>query len=233
MKSIPSHKIIAALAALVLTAVAAQAQLFVNVSEQATFGPFVGGVNNGVTNNGATNAVEVVTTGSPTFDITYTPIFGPSGPITLLTGTLDVATLTWRSGTTPLNLFNTLAFNLKIDFDNNGSVDVETTYTLGLTPFSQNGFTGVSYEIIPIVFSGNTTINGTPYSYAGVVANATGNLFDGTSTTSVVQFQFDTAERDQIDAVPEPSTYGVIGAGALFGLMAFRRIRRKANVLAV
>jgi hypothetical protein len=92
MKLRLSKYIFAATAGLALT-LSAQAQLNVNVREQATFGSFVGGVGNSVTNNGSINTIEVVTTGTPAFDITYTPLFGPGGPIALGTGTLNVPDL--------------------------------------------------------------------------------------------------------------------------------------------
>ena len=56
MKLSPRYKILfAAAIGLAFSAVAARAQLLVNVNQQATFSPFTGGTNNNVTNNGTFN----------------------------------------------------------------------------------------------------------------------------------------------------------------------------------
>jgi hypothetical protein len=62
-------------------------------------------------------------------------------------------------------------------------------------------------------------INGTNYSYASVVANSVGTLFDGSSTTADIQFQF----RATATPVPEPSTYALFGVLALGGIIWLRR----------
>jgi hypothetical protein len=71
-----------------------------------------------------------------------------------------------------------------------------------------------------------TSVAGGNYRFAyGSVAAFSGNGGDGLTFGNFIDnaaFGFD------IGAVPEPSTYGLIGAGALVGLVAFRRIRSKA-----
>ncbi len=189
---------------------------------RATFAPFSGGTNNGVTNNGAFDTAEVITTGTPTaspFTITFTPDAGPS-LVTLGTGTLDTGTFAFHSPVNPLNFFSTLGATINYDFDNNGSIDLTQSYTINLAAFTTpSGFTGVGYAITPTSAFGSVTINGTQYSYASVVANSVGFLFDGQSTSSFVQFQFITTP------VPEPSTYALVGVAALGGITWFRRRR--------
>jgi len=212
---------------LAFSPLAANAQFIsVNVREQLTFGAFVGGSNNNVTNNGVVNATQVVTTGSPVagpFSITYTPILGP-GIVPLNTGTLNVATFFFSSPINPLNTFASLPFELKLDFDNNGSFDVIQNYTLATSPFtSGNGLTGINYSILPVQFFGNAMINALSYGYASVVSNNSGTLFDGSSTSSVIQFQF----LANLVPVPEPSTYALFGVVALGAIVAFRRRSQK------
>ena len=206
----------------------AHAQLAINLNEQATFGPFIGGTNNGVTNNGTFNTNEVITTGTPIaspFNITYHPNSGPS-LVNLGTGTLTTSTFTFNSPITPLSYFTSLGTVINYDFDNNGTIDLVQAYTINLTPFTApNGLTGVSYTIVPTNFFGSVTINGTLYQYASAVANNSGTLFDGSSTTAAIQFQF------LATPVPEASTYGLLGVIGLGGIAYFRR-RRSALGLA-
>ncbi len=208
----------------------ANAQLLVvNVRSQATFGPFVGGVNNGVTNNGSIDMQEVVTTGTSNslsqFSVTYNPIIGPSVlDLSMGSGTLNTGTFTFASPQSPANYFSSLGLVRALDFDSDGIWDVTQNYTLNLSPFqAPNGLTGVNYSIIPVEFFGTTTINGQDYSYASVISGSNGTLFDGSNNTAAVQFQFIATP------VPEPSTYAIAGALALGGIVMLRR-RRSASV---
>src|SRR5476651_252506 len=128
-----SRLVLAAAMGLAFPTVVAHAQLLTgNLSEQATFAPFIGGTNNSVTNNGATNTTEVISTGTPTatpFTITYVPQFGPFS-VQLGSGTLGTATLLLHSPTGPGNFFTSLGLTLNYDFDNNGTVDLTQNYTL-------------------------------------------------------------------------------------------------------
>jgi hypothetical protein len=220
MNNIRLKTLFAAGLSLAFGAIAAHAQLMVNVSQQATFDNFVGGTNNNVTNNGTFNMQEVVTTGLPLatpFSITYNPVTGPSN-VTLGTGTLDTTDLTFHSTINPTQFFTSARMTINTDFDNNGIIDLTQVYTVNLSPFTApNGFTGVAYSIIPVNYFGNVTINGTQYSYASVVANSAGTLFDGSSTTSVIQFQF------LATPSPEPSTYALCGVLALTAATFVRR----------
>jgi hypothetical protein len=232
MKLRPRSKLVLAAAiGLAFSAIAAHAQLLVvNVREQATFGPTTGGTNTNVTNNGTFNTTEVITTGTPVgtpFSITYNPLTGPS-TVALNTGTLNTSTFVFNSSITPLSYFTSEGVALGIDFDNNGTIDLVQNYTLSLSPFtSPNGLTGVSYSIIPQQFFGSVLINGQSYGYASVVSNNTGILFDGSSTTAAIQFQF------LATPVPEPSTYALAGVAALGGIVILRRRRSSAGLLAL
>ncbi|MBC8009256.1 MAG: PEP-CTERM sorting domain-containing protein [Burkholderiales bacterium] len=230
MKLRPSSKFLfAASLGMAFTALSAHAQLFVNVSQTATFGAFVGGANNAVSNNGSTNINQVITTGTPLasqFSITYDPLTGPS-VVTLGTGTLNTTTFVFNSTITPQNYFSSVGVAIATDFDSNGSTDLVQNYTLTLAPFTApNGFTGVAYEIIPVEFFGSVMINGTLYGYASVVSNSVGVLFDGSNTEAGIQFQF------LATPVPEPSTYALAGVAALGGIVALRRRRSGAAVSA-
>ena len=223
MKLSPRYKILfAAAIGLAFSAVAARAQLLVNVNQQATFSPFTGGTNNNVTNNGTFNTTEVITTGTPLaspFSITYNALSGPS-LVTLSTGTLDTATFTFHSTINPLTYFTSLGVTINTDFDNDGIIDLTQAYTLNLSPFTApNGLTGVSYSIVPTNYFGSVIINGNYYAYASVVSNNTGTLFDGSSTVAAIQFQF------LATPVPEPSTYALFGVMALGGIVWLRRRR--------
>jgi hypothetical protein len=223
MKLSPGYKILfAAAIGLAFSAVAAHAQLLVNLNQQATFAPFTGGTNNSVTPNGTFNTTEVIHTGTPVatpFTITYNPLSGPS-TVTLGTGTLDTSTFVFSSPITPLSYFTSLGAVINYDFDNNGAIDLTQNYTINLSPFTApNGLTGVSYQIIPVQFFGGVTINGLNYSYASVVSNSVGTLFDGSSTTAAIQFQF----LANTTPVPEPSTYALFGVMALSGIVWLRR----------
>jgi hypothetical protein len=198
-----------------------------NLREQATFGPFVGGTNNNVTSNGAINTQEVLTTGTGTggpFSITYNPLVGPqSTPVN--TGTLNTSTLVFHSTIQPLSYFSSVAMKLDYDFDNDGTFDLTQTYTISLTPVTfGNGLTGVGYSIIPQQNFGSVVINGTTYSFASLVSNSAGSLFDGSTTTAAVQFQF------LATPVPEPSTYALAGVVALGGMVLYRRRQAAAGV---
>ena len=221
-----SNLLIAAAIGLAFATVTAHAQLInVNVQETGTFGPIIGGTNNNVTNNGALNTAEVITTGTPSatpFSITYNPLSGPSS-VLLNIGTLDTATFVIKSPITPLNYFNSIGVSLSYDFDNNGTTDLTQNYSLSLSPFTApNGLTGVNYLIVPENFFGSVVINGQTYGYASVVSNNSGILFDGSSTTAEVQFQFLSTP------VPEPSTYALAGALALGGIVILRLRRRNS-----
>jgi hypothetical protein len=222
MKLVPTSKLLfAAAMGLALSTLAARAQLVaINLSEQGTFGPFIGGINNNVTNNGTFNTSEVITTGTPLaspFSITYTPLTGASS-VPLNTGTLNTGTFVFSSSIVPLNYFTTVAVTLDYDFDNSGAIDLVQTYTLNLTPYTApNGLTGVSYSIIPQQESGPVLINGKIYGYASVVSNNTGTLFNGSNTTAAIQFEF------LATPVPEPSTYALAGVLALGGIILLRR----------
>jgi hypothetical protein len=227
MKLSPRYKIlIAAALGLAFSALTAHAQLMVNLSEQGTFGPFIGGTNNNVTNNGATNTSELITTGTPIaspFNITFNPLTGPS-TVTLNTGTLDTANFVFRSPITPLSYFTSLGVVVNYDFNNDGIIDLTQDYTINLTPFTApNGLTGVSYQIIPVQFFGSVNLGGNVYGYASVVANSVGTLFDGSSTTALIQFQF------LATPVPEPSTYALAGVLALGGIVLLRRRRSQVG----
>lgn len=219
----------AALVGLAFTAASAHAQLVINLREQALFGPFTGGTNNNVTNNGSissggTNITDVITTGLPVVDpftISYRPLTA-AGPtlVTLNTGTLNTAAFDFHAGLSNTQDFTSLMATINLDFDNNGIFDLTQNYTINLAPFtSPNGFTGISYAIIPQQFFGSVLINGTSYGYASVVSNSVGTLFDGSSTTAALQFQF------LATPVPEPSTYALAGVLALGGIVALRRRR--------
>jgi MYXO-CTERM domain-containing protein len=230
MKLRPKSKLlIAAALGLAFAAVAAHAQLLLlNVNEKTTFGPFIGGINNNVTNNGSVNTTEVVTTGTPTanpFSITFNPLTGPNS-VLLGTTTLDTSDLTFHSTQTPLNYFTSVQLERQTDFDGDGIYDLTQFYTLSLTPFtSANGLTGVNYSIVPQTNYGTVVINGTNYGYASVVSNNAGTLFDGSSTIAAVQFQF------LASPVPEPSTYAIAGVLALGGIVALRRRRSNTGGL--
>lgn len=223
-----SKLLLAAALGLAFTAVAAQAQLLVNVSQRATFSGFVGGINNNVTNNGSTNINQVITSGTlgNPFMITYDPITGPDN-IALSTGTLVTTAFTFESPIAPANFFSSVNVAIETDFDNNGLFDLTQNYTLTLAPIvAGNGFTGVQYGIVPQQLFGSVLINGTVYSYATVVANNAGVLFDGSATTSFVQFQFNATP------VPEPSTYALAGVLALGGIVGLRRRRNSSSAIA-
>jgi hypothetical protein len=223
-----SKLLLAAALGLAFTAVAAQAQLLVNVSQRATFSNFVGGINNNVTNNGSTNINQVVTSGTAgnPFTITYDPQTGPS-LVQLNTGTLITTSLNFSSPIAPANFFTSAIVTIETDFDSNGSFDVTQQYTVSLNTFTAgNGFTGVQYGIVPVQLFGSVLINGTIYNYASVVANSAGVLFDSASTTSFVQFQFNATP------VPEPSTYALAGVVALGGIVALRRRRNSSSAIA-
>jgi hypothetical protein len=230
MRLRPQSKFIfAATLGLAFFTLAAHAQLInVNVSQQATFGPFTGGTNNVVTNNGSVNTTEVITTGTPVatpFSITYNPLTGPSS-VQLNTGTLNTATFVFHSPTTPLNYFTSVGVTLNTDFNNDGIYDLTQNYTLSLSPFTApNGLTGVNYLIVPQQFFGSVVINGLTYGYASVVSNNTGTLFDGSSTTSAIQFQF------LATPVPEPSTYALAGVLALGGIVVLRRRTKNDSLM--
>jgi len=222
---------IAAALGLAFSALAAHAQLLVvNVRSQATFGPFVGGINNSVTNNGSINTQEIISTGTSNnatpFTITYNPIIGPAVlDLSLGNGTLNTGTFTFASPQSPVNYFTSVALVRSLDFDSDGDWDVTQNYTVNLSRFTApNGLTGVNYSIIPVEFFGTANINGQIYSYASVISGANGTLFDGSNNTAAVQFQFIATP------VPEPSTYALAGMLALGGIVALRR--RKASVQA-
>lgn len=222
---------LAAALGLAFSAMVAHAQLLVvNVRSQATFGPFVGGTNNNVTNNGSIDTQEVVSTGTSNnasqFSVTYNPIIGPQVlDLSTDSGTLNTGTFTFTSPQTPLDYFSSVGLVRSLDFDNNGSWDVTQNYTLNLNPFTApNGLTGVNYSIIPVQFFGATTINGQDYGYASVISGSTGTLFDGSNNTAEVQFQF------LATPVPEPSTYALAGVAALAGIVLLRR-RKAASLL--
>lgn len=220
-----SKLLLTAALGLAFSAIAGHAQLLVNVTQRATFGPFVGGINNNVTNNGSTNINQVITTGTPLasqFNIVYDPITGPSS-VALVVGTLNTTTFMFNSTLVPQNYFSSLMAMIETDFDSNGSFDLTQTYTLSLSGFtSPNGLTGVNYTIVPDEFFGSVVVNGQTYAYASVVSNSVGTLFDGSSTTAAVQFQF------LATPVPEPSTYALAGVLALGGIVVLRR--RRANL---
>lgn len=226
MKLPPTSKlVIAAALGLAFTAITSQAALIVNVSQKATFSNFVGGLNNSVINNGTFDINQVIKTGTPAanpYSITYDPATGPS-VVTLGTGTLVTTFFNFQSVLVPLNYFTSLDVSIETDFDNNASIDLVQTYTIKLVPFSApNGFTGVSYSIVPVNYFGNVTIGGNMYSYASVVANDSGILFNNQGTQGKIQFQFDATP------VPEPSSFAMFGVAALGGIVALRR-RRSAS----
>jgi MYXO-CTERM domain-containing protein len=161
------------------------------------------------------------------FSITYAPILGANS-VLLNTGTLNTATFVLRSPIgTPLSYFSTVGVMLGIDFDNNGTIDLTQNYTLNLAPYTApNGLAGISYTIIPQQFFGPVTFGGQTYSYASVVSNNTGTLFDGSSTTAAIQFQF------LATPVPEPSTYALAGLLALGAIVVLRRRRPAPGMLA-
>ncbi len=222
-----SKLVIAAALGLACSTGIARAQLLINLREQATFTSFVGGSPNTVTNNGSFNTTETLSTGTSAtpatpFWLTYTPITGPS-TVTLGTGTLVTSSLSFNSPVNPVNYFTSVLETLNYDFDNNGSIDLTQNYTVGLSSMvSPAGLTGVNYSIIPATSFGSVVINGTNYNYASLVANSSGSLFDGSSTTSVIQFQFIAVP---LTAVPEPSTYALAGALVLGGVVLLRRRR--------
>jgi hypothetical protein len=222
---------IAAALGLAFSALAAHAQVVnINLREQATFSAFVGGVPNSVTSNGTFNTTEVISTGTSNsipFSITYTPLVG-SSTVNLNTGTLNTATFGFTSPITPLNYFTTVAVQLNYDFNNDLITDLTQNYTIGLSPFTApNGLTGVNYTIIPQLDFGTVMISGTQYSYASVVSNNAGTLFDGSSTTAAIQFQFLTTP------VPEPSTYALAGVLALGGIVVLRRRQSASGLTAL
>lgn len=230
MKLRPSSKLLLAAAiGLAFSALSAQAQLLLNVTQRATFGAFVGGINNGVTNNGSTNTNEVITTGTPIasqFSITYDPLTGPAN-VALVSGTLTTSTFVFNSTLTPLNYFSSVAVVIETDLDSNGIYDVTQNYTLSLSSFtSPNGFTGVAYELVPLEYFGGVFFNDNLYGYASVISNSTGVLFDGSNTEAAIQFQF------LATPVPEPSTYALAGVVVLGGIVALRRRRSSAAVAA-
>jgi len=222
-----SKLVIAAALGLAFTAITAQAQLFVNVNQWATFGPiFNGGINNNVTNPGSLNINQVVRTGTPLanrFSITYDPQTGPSGPIQLGTGTLVTTLFDFKMPNVPENYFSSVDVKIETDFDNDLAVDLVQNYTISLTPFTApGGFRGVRYSIVPVNLFGDVTISGIKYDYASVVANDSGTLFNNQSTQAKIQFQFNATP------VPEPSSFAMFGVAALGGIVALRR-RRSAS----
>ena len=224
---------IAAALGLAFSAIVANAQLLVvNVRSQSTFGAFVGGTGNSVSNNGAINTTEVVSTGTSNtaaqFTITYNPVIGPATlDLSGGNGTLNTGTFTFASPQSPVNYFTSVPLVRSIDFDNNGIFDVTQNYTLNLSPFTApNGLTGVNYSIVPVQFFGSAVINGQNYTYASVVSGSSGTLFDGSSATASVQFQFIATP------VPEASTFALAGVAALAGIIALRR-RASGNKFAL
>ena len=223
MKISPRIRLVfAAALGLAFSAIAAHAQLNIHLNSQATFGPFTGGTNNNVTNNGTFNTPEVITTGTPIaspFSITFTPATTVT-TLNLSTDTLSTGTFSFHSTLTPLNYFSSVLVTRNYDFDNNGSIDLTQTYTINLAAFtSPNGLTGVSYTIVPQNYFGSVIIGGNTYGYASVVANSVGTLFDGSSSLALIQFQFIATP------VPEPSTYALAGVLALGCVVVLRRRR--------
>ena len=220
--------ITAATLGLAFAAVTAHAQLNINLNEQGIFGPAVGGSNFNVTNNGLFNTNEVITTGLPTlspFKITYIPNSGPSAIILGVTN-YNAAAFVFENTIGPTNYFTTLAAQINYDFDNDSIIDLTQAYSIALAPRALGGFNGVSYTITPIQSFGSVTINGTLYSYASAVANASGTLLDSQSTIAAIQFQFIASP------VPEPSTYALFGVAALGGITWLRRRRAQQGVSA-
>jgi hypothetical protein len=214
---------IAAALGLAFSALAANAQLLVlDVRSQATFGPFIGGAPNSVTNNGGIDMVEVISTGIPLsdpFTITYTPFVGAAVlDLSLGAGTLDTGTFLFDSPQAPASYFTSVGLVRSLDFDNDGIWDLTSSFTLNLSAFTApNGLTGVNYSIVPSEFYGLVNINGDAYSYAAVVSGDQGTLFDGSNNIARVQFQFIATP------VPEPSTYALFGVMALGGIVLARR----------
>jgi len=227
MKLNPRYKfIIAAALGLAFSAIAAHAQLAIHLNSQTTFGPFTGGTNNSVTNNGSFNTTEVVSTGVPVlnpFTITFTPATTVT-TLNLSTDTLDTGTFNFHSSLSPLSYFTSLGVTRNFDFDNDGIIDLSQSYSINLAPFTApNGLTGVSYSIVPQEYFGSVLIGGNMYSYASVVANSVGTLFDGSSSLALIQFQFIATP------VPEPSTYALAGVLALGGIVLLRRRRASSG----
>jgi MYXO-CTERM domain-containing protein len=212
---------------LVFSTVAAHAQLVsVNMSEQTTWGPFTGGSNvNTVTNNGSTNTQEVVTSGvsaGTPFSITYNPLSGPS-TVSLSNGTLNTSTFVFQAPENAVQYFNTVGITINYDFDGHNADELTQNYTLTLTPFSSpNGLTGTSYLFTPVNSFGVVDFDGQNFEYASVVSNSAGTLFDGSSTTAAIQFQF---LGIAVSPVPEPASYALAGVLVLGGIVSLRRRR--------
>ncbi len=191
-----------------------------NLYESETFGTPVGGTGTTVANNGVVNAITTVSTGTSSnppaqFTIAEIPQIGTQ-TTALFTGTLTTMLITFTDPVSSTNYFTSIPMTINYDFGHSGSIDLVQNYILSLTPFIAGGFTGVDYTIVPINNTGTVTINNLTYVYASAVANSSGALFDGSSTTAALQFQFLAV------AVPEPSTYALAGVLALGAIVLVR-----------
>ncbi len=226
MRSSPRKYIVAAFAAALL-ATAAQAQLQIN-GINAFFSNVTPAGSGTVTNNGYNAANTFTSPPSPgqSVVITSTPT---AVPLTLTLGSpnfvqVDSFTID-KQNVSGAGISTSYNFNLQFDFAGGSTTDLSLTYLINTIATTATTYT---YTISPSAQSGVFAIDGTAYNYTVIGDGFSGTVGSGASSSNGdVHFNIQAS----LVAVPEASTYGMLGALSLAGFAAYRRFRTSLRLV--
>ena len=207
------------------SAVAVRAQLKVGGRE---VGRFAGDTGSEIASGGSVSASEVMA-GNVQFDFTYNPLFGAAGSIPLTMSAPGAPVFGGALVANTARTFTSADSEPRVEFDD--KIPFENEASLERSLVGVGGFVQFNYALAPISRAGSALVEGLlrANGYGDVWTRVEGGFLDSEVTAPAPWLRLDLS---QLISALAPSTFGLISALALAGLLGVRHIRHHSAALA-